>query len=136
MNKYVIIAEDDEDDQFLLSSAWDDSELGVDYLFVKDGVELLEKLEHNPQKPEFVMMDLNMPMKNGREVLAEIRSSVTLKHLPVLIISTSQAPFDIASSYDAGANAYLVKPSTYTDLVTMINNTLKFWIKTASVPSE
>lgn len=131
MSKYVIIAEDDEDDQFLISSAWDECDTDVAYKFVSDGVALLQLLENSDDQPEFLIMDLNMPIKNGREVLSELRNSSKYKCLPVLIMSTSKAPYDIESSYDAGANAYLVKPSTFTELESLLKNVLAFWINTA-----
>lgn len=131
MKKYIIIAEDDEDDQFLISSAWEEFDTDVTYKFVNDGVALLQMLQTAEAMPEFLIMDLNMPIKNGREVLMELRNSDIYKYIPVLIMSTSKAPYDIASSYDAGANAYLVKPSTFTELENLLKNVLAFWIDTA-----
>lgn len=131
MKNYVLIAEDDEDDQFLISSAWDECKTDVTCQFVKDGLELLNSLESAETSPLFLIMDLNMPIKNGREVLSELRNSERFKFLPVLIMSTSKAPYDIESSYAAGANAYLVKPSTFTGLENLIKSVLSFWVETA-----
>lgn len=136
MNRYVIIAEDDEDDQFLISSAWDECDTDVTYEFVNDGLALLSRLESSETIPELLIMDLNMPIKNGREVLGELRSSDKFRYLPVLIMSTSKAPYDISSSYDAGANAYLVKPSTFSELEQLIKNVLAFWVDTAKSVKE
>lgn len=129
--KYIIIADDDEDDQLLMQSAFDEIKYLGEVVFVPDGLALKSHVTENAKEgifPQLILMDLNMPRKNGREILAEFADNDFLKYLPVIILSTSQAPFDINSSYEAGASAYLVKPSTYSELVKMIQSIVDFWL--------
>lgn len=129
--KYIIIADDDEDDQLLMRSAFEEINYKGELVFVSDGLELKSHVISASEKgtfPHLVMMDLNMPKKNGREILAEFAENDKLKNLPVIILSTSQAPFDINSSYLAGASSYLIKPSTYIDLVKMVQSIVDFWM--------
>lgn len=132
LNFKIIIAEDDEDDQMLMQSAFEEINHGDFIEFVSDGVALLDKLNTDSQIPNLIMMDLNMPRKNGREILAELKQNERLKYIPVIILSTSQAPFDIKSSYDAGANAYLIKPSSYEGLLKISKSIIDFWQSSSS----
>lgn len=136
MQKYrILIAEDDEDDQFLMESAFDDLDQSYAFEFVKDGEVLKKKLQSQPL-PSLLIMDLNMPKIDGREMLKYIKSTKATKHLPVLIISTSAAEAEIKNAYAMGAAAYFVKPSNFDDLVRMLNNITSFYFETAKLSED
>ncbi|WP_304233092.1 response regulator [Jiulongibacter sediminis] len=136
MQEYkILIAEDDEDDQFLMESAFEDLGESYTYEFVKDG-ELLKKKLENEKLPSILMMDLNMPKIDGREMLKYIKSSKNMQHLPVLIISTSAAEPEIKNAYAMGAAAYFVKPSNFDDLVKMLKNITGFYFEAAKLSDD
>ncbi|MEO0564020.1 MAG: response regulator, partial [Chloroflexota bacterium] len=121
----IVMADDDEDDRILAQAAFEESALRNAVDFVEDGEELMAYLrregpyEHlrNTPLPGLVLLDLNMPRKDGREVLQEIRSDERLKRIPVVVLTTSQQQEDVIRSYGLGANSYITKPVTFDGLV-------------------
>ncbi|MDJ1171223.1 response regulator [Roseofilum sp. BLCC_M154] len=106
---------------------------------VGNGVDAIAYLRSEPPfteriLPDLVLLDLNLPRKNGREVLAEIKADPTLKHIPVLILSTSQRPEDIQETYNLHANCYLHKPSNLKQLFHLVEQIEVFWFRTVSLP--
>lgn len=137
-----IIAEDDEDDQLLIREALDSSGVLNPYVFVNDGVELLEYLKgEDPADPEsrlrtptIILLDLNMPRMDGREALQKIKSDPDLKKIPVVILTTSKAQEDIIRSYETGVNSFITKPVTFEGLIKVIRQFQKYWLEIVELP--
>lgn len=124
------MADDDADDRFLVQAAFEDNNLINTIAFFEDGEQLLDYyINENLVAPHLIFLDLNMPKRDGREVLKIIRKSDKWDHVPIIMFSTSNAPDDILTSYQLGANCYLVKPSSYEELKDLIFNVHKFWLR-------
>ena len=139
----VIVAEDDPDDRLLIKDALADAcQTSLAINFVQDGAELLDYLHHRGKyqdtahypQPELVLLDLNMPRKGGLEVLEEIKHDEALRIIPVVVLTTSNAPEHIARSYELGGNGYITKPNTYTELVELMGNIDRYWFRTVELP--
>lgn len=127
----IIIADDDVDDKLLILEALVENGIEKDTIVLtSDGDELLEVLRRF-KKPCIVFLDLNMPRKDGRQALREIKSDPGLKHIPVIIFTTSTSADDIVSSYKAGGNTYFTKPSTYSELVSVFTAVKSYWLEKA-----
>jgi CheY-like chemotaxis protein len=136
----ILIAEDDPDDRLLLEVVFAAYEDSCELRFVKDGEELMEYLyrrgEHAqsmPLKPELILLDLNMPKKDGREALAEIKGEASLKDIPLIVWTTSQTEEDIWLCGEAGADGYVTKPSDYPKMDADIRDIVKKWLQLPSV---
>lgn len=114
--KHILLAEDDLDDQMLFEEALGEVNEQVILFTVKDGVELLERLKQADELPDLLVLDLNMPLKDGFECLEEIRASPQLQIIPVVICSTSSDKRSLDLVYDLGANYYLCKPNSFSQL--------------------
>lgn len=99
-----------------------------------DGVEAMEFLRKGGDTPDFVLLDLNMPRKDGRAVLQEMRSEEGLRHIPVIMLTTSKLDLDIRESYRLGANAYVVKPVSFESFRGAVATIENFWMALASLP--
>lgn len=140
----ILMADDDEDDVLLTRTALEESRLKNPFFAVKDGEELLDYLCHrgkfsDPQtapRPGLILLDLNMPRKDGREALREIKTNPTLRHIPVVVLTTSKAEEDIIRSYDLGANSFIVKPVTFASLVNVINILGIYWFEIVATPPD
>lgn len=107
----------------------------------KDGVEAMSYLrregEHvNASRPDLILLDLNLPRKDGREVLAEIKADPELKYIPVVVLTTSRNEEDICKSYDLHVNCYIAKSRNLSQLFTIVRGIEEFWLETAILPSE
>jgi two-component system response regulator len=138
---FILIAEDDADDRFLLQTAFDENGFTDSLEFVENGIELIEYLSGISQKkildaqyPGFILLDLNMPKKDGREVLKEIKQHPELKKIPVIIFTTTKNENEIRRCYELGANTYVVKPVSFDGLVKVIQEIRSYWFNTASIP--
>ena len=139
----ILMADDDEDDCQLTKEAWEENRLANDLRFVRDGEELLEYLQHRGKYsdpmdsplPGLVLLDLNMPKKDGREALREIKASPELRRIPVVILTTSKAEEDIFRSYDLGASSYITKPVTFEGLVETVQHLEEYWFAVVELPS-
>lgn len=136
----ILVAEDDADDRVLLADAFADSGVVVSLDFVTDGVELMERLarrdaDANLGLPDLVLLDLNMPRMDGREALRAIREHERLRHLPVIILTTSNAELDIRVSYQLGANSYVTKPRRFDELTAVLRSLERYWMDIARLPS-
>jgi CheY-like chemotaxis protein len=129
-SKHILIADDDEDDLFLVKSALDDSGFTGKTNYVSNGIELLNFLNKNDtEQPALILLDLNMPKKDGREALVELRQNPAFADVTVIIFTTSNSPDDIQKCYENGANCYISKPSTFDELVETVSKILNFWAK-------
>ncbi len=126
----ILIAEDDPDDQLMLQDAFEETCKHCQLRFVSDGVELmgllLDEVNAVPL-PDLLLLDLNMPLKDGRQALVEIRSEPALQQLPTVILTTSKNDEDRAFCLGQGANDYLVKPSSYTELIEIVKSLETWW---------
>jgi CheY-like chemotaxis protein len=134
----ILIAEDDSDDRFLMQKALEETGANIKIEFVENGVELLESLnktrsEENGNYPGFILLDLNMPKMDGREVLKSIKTDNEFKKIPVVVFSTTKNQLEVKRCYDLGANTYIVKPVNFDLLVETINDIHKYWLKTATL---
>lgn len=135
----ILIAEDDADDRTLLRDAFSLNGRKEGIHFVNDGQELINLLsakKNEEELPDLILMDLNMPRKDGREALREIKRNPLLSQIPVIVMSTSRSEDDIASTYQLGVNSYIIKPSNFQTLVNAIKNLCAFWLTTTSLPSR
>jgi CheY-like chemotaxis protein len=140
----VLYAEDDPDDRLLAEMAYRESGAANPLVLVADGEEALEYLRRagrhvdRPHWPQagIVLLDLNMPGIDGRETLRIIRADPRLRRIPVVILTTSAAEVDIAASFDAGANSYIVKPTAYSGLVHLFDRVCDYWFRIGSIAQE
>jgi CheY-like chemotaxis protein len=131
MIKTILLAEDDEDDFLLFQEAIRDFKEPLILDRVKDGVELINKLGNaEAQAPDLIFLDINMPRRNGFECLSDIRNDQGLKHLPVVIFSTSKDTALVTWMYNSGANLYLCKPASFQELRAAIQTVLEMDWKT------
>lgn len=138
----IVMAEDDADDRLLVKDALKECEWNADLRFVENGEELLDYLlrqgkfrqpEESP-RPGLILLDLNMPRKDGREVLREIRANSELRRIPVVVLTTSQADTDIERIYELGANSFISKPVQFEGLVGVMRALSQYWFKTVELP--
>ena len=141
-NLFILIAEDDADDRFLLQTVFDEKGYAEKIEFVENGIELLKFLnqrenqkDKDPGYPVFIMLDLNMPKKDGREVLSEIKQHAIFKKIPVIIFTTTKNESEIKRCYELGANTYVVKPVSFEALVKVVDEIRSYWIETACTPN-
>jgi CheY-like chemotaxis protein len=138
----ILMADDDADDRELTRDALSESRLINDLHFVEDGVQLLDYLHRrgvyarpgSAPRPGVILLDLNMPRKDGREALREIKSDPDLRTIPVVVLTTSKADQDIAESYDLGANSYITKPVTFEGLLEVVRGLGKYWFDIVELP--
>jgi CheY-like chemotaxis protein len=137
-----LIAEDDPDDRLLIHEAFEESRVSNRINFVEDGVQLMDYLRRQDKftdpasspTPDLILLDLNMPRKDGREALAEIKSDPRLRYIPVVVLTTSKAEEDIMRSYDIGAASYITKPVTFDGLVEAIKGFKQYWVQIVCLP--
>jgi CheY-like chemotaxis protein len=140
----VLMADDDEDDQMFAQDAFEESGMPHNLDFVNDGEALIDHLNgclasdepHCTLLPDLILLDLNMPRKDGREALREIKANPRLRHIPVVVLTTSSSDGDVYRSYDIGANSYITKPVTFDALVEVLNTLGKYWFSVVRLPRE
>lgn len=138
----ILIADDDDEDRMLMKDAIEEVDLNIKFYFVKDGEELMDYLHQRGQysapesssRPGIILLDLNMPKKDGREALQEIKSHSSFKKIPVIILTTSASATDIDKSYDLGANTYIRKPLTFSALLETIKAIKNYWFTHVELP--
>ncbi|CAN5546196.1 response regulator [soil metagenome] len=138
----ILCADDDADDRLLLRDALHQSKLANPLHFVEDGEELMSYLRHQGRytdpatspRPGLILLDLNMPRKDGREALGEIKADPGLRTIPVIVLTTSAAEVDILHSYDVGANSYIMKPVSFEELVQVVRDLGRYWFQIVELP--
>ena len=140
----ILVAEDDADDRLMIRDAFEESRLGNPVDFVEDGVQLMEYLSREGEFsnlkdlafPGFILLDLNMPRKDGRTALREIKASPILQRIPIVILTTSKAEEDIVRTYNLGVNSFICKPVTFGSLVEIVKTVGRYWIEIVALPPE
>jgi CheY-like chemotaxis protein len=138
----ILIADDDPDDRLMIKEALENKRLANPLQFVEDGQEVMDYLYNrgkfcstsgNPL-PGLIFLDLNMPKKDGREVLQEIKANPDFCRIPIVVLTTSKAEEDILRSYNLGANSFISKPVTFNGLVEALGVVTKYWIEIVELP--
>jgi two-component system response regulator len=138
------MADDDADDREMTREAFEEVRLANDLRFVQDGEELMDYLNRRGKYqnacdspfPSILLLDLNMPRKDGREALREIRANPALRSIRVIVMTTSKAEEDILRTYDLSATSYIAKPVTYTNLVEVVAALGKYWLQIVELPGD
>jgi CheY-like chemotaxis protein len=138
----ILLADDDEDDRLLAEDALEESRLANTLKFVEDGEELMDYLHQRGEwaepgaapRPGLILLDLNMPRKDGRQALKEIKGDPELRNIPVVILTTSKAEEDILRSYDLGVNSFITKPVTFDGLVDIMRLLGRYWFEIVELP--
>ncbi len=138
----ILLADDDEEDRELARDALQDSRLANEMKFVYDGEDLLDYLRHRGRwsdeespRPGIILLDLNMPKKDGREALQEIKSDDSLRRIPVVVLTTSKDEADVLSTYDLGVSSFISKPVTFGGLVDVMKTWTRYWFEIVELPN-
>lgn len=140
----ILLAEDDEEDAQMTLEALKKNRLGNDVRVARDGEEVMDYLRREGRYgngaeaplPGLILLDLNMPKKDGREVLAEIKSDARLRKIPVIVLTTSKAEEDIVRSYDLGVNSFITKPVTFAGLADAMRVVSEYWFEIVELPAR
>ena len=138
----ILIADDDAEDRMLVKDALEESRLINDIMFVEDGEELLDFLRNEGKfsdrkkypTPGLILLDLNMPKKDGREALKEIKEDPHLKVIPIVVLTTSKAEEDILRTYNLGVSSFITKPVTFKSMVEIMATLSKYWFEIVELP--
>jgi CheY-like chemotaxis protein len=140
----ILLADDDEEDREFTRDALQNSHLANEMRFVVDGQDLLDYLRLEgayadgsieATRPGIILLDLNMPKKDGREALAEIKADADLRRIPVVVLTTSKDEEDIFRTYDLGVNSFITKPVTFTGLVEVMRTWQRYWFELVELPN-
>ena len=140
----ILLADDDEEDRMLACDALAESRLSNHINCVTDGEELMDYLQRRGKyappaeapRPAIILLDLNMPKKDGREALKEIKADPGLRQIPVVVLTTSKADEDILRSYDSGASSFISKPVTFAGLVELMKGLRQYWFEIVDLPKQ
>ena len=138
----ILIADDDAEDRMLVKEALDESRLTNRVQFVENGEELMDYLHNRGEytdkekypTPGLILLDLNMPKKDGREALKELKADDHLRVIPVVVLTTSKAEEDILRTYDLGVSSFITKPVTFSSLVDVMKTLSKYWFEIVELP--
>jgi CheY-like chemotaxis protein len=139
----ILVADDDPEDQMLVRDAWEKSRLHNDLRFVNDGEQLMDYLYRrgayadpiDSPRPGVILLDLNMPRKDGHEALEEIKNDPGLRRIPVVVLTSSKAEEDIIRSYNLGVSGFIAKPVTFGGLVEAIKALGRYWFEIVELPT-
>lgn len=128
---HILIVDDDADDREIIRDAFMSAMEEQEYVFIENGDKLLEYLEmsSNGEPPSLIMLDLNMPGKDGRETLKEIKTDSRFHHIPTIVFTTSSSMRDRQMVYDLGANCFITKPDTFNKLIEMTSSISRLWLQ-------
>jgi CheY-like chemotaxis protein len=140
----ILMADDDADDRLLAKDALAECRLANELHFVENGEELLDYLHRrgkyvnlaNSPRPGLILLDLNMPKKDGRESLKEIKDDPRLRTIPVVVLTTSRADTDISRIYELGANSFITKPVSFDSLVEVMKILGRYWFEIVELPAR
>ena len=140
----ILMADDDSDDRQMTYEAFEECRLGNDLRFVEDGAELMDYLYRRDKyadpasspRPGLILLDLNMPKKDGRDVLKEIKGDPQLRSIRIVVMTTSKAEEDIHRAYNLGAESYVTKPVTFASLVDVVRTLGKYWLQIVELPGD
>ncbi len=135
----ILLVEDDAGDIDLTEEALEESKLKINLNVVRDGVEAIAYLRRegeyaNATRPDLILLDLNLPRKNGREVLQDLKSDDNLKYIPVVVLTTSDTDEDISGAYGLGANCYVNKPLGMEEFAKIVRSIEDFWFTIVKLP--
>jgi CheY-like chemotaxis protein len=138
----ILIADDDEEDRMMIRDAFEENRLANDLRFVENGEDLMDYLtcqgkyraiESSPI-PGLILLDLNMPKKDGREALKEIKNNPELRGIPIVVLTTSKTEEDVYRTYDLGVNSFITKPVTFDSLVSITKDLGRYWFEIVELP--
>ncbi len=137
----ILMVEDSPSDAQLTIAALESAKIANHLIHVEDGVDAMEFLLRQGRyadapRPDLVLLDLNLPRKDGREVLAELKSHPDLKTIPVVVLTTSQSEQDVLRSYELHANCYVVKPVDFAQFMAVVKSIEHFWLAVVTLPVE
>jgi CheY-like chemotaxis protein len=140
----IVVADDDPDDRMMIEEAFEENRLHNSLAFVEDGEELIDYLRaegkyvHLGERPNVgvVLLDLNMPRMDGREALEVMKASSDLRHIPVVVLTTSKAEEDILRTYGLGVSSFITKPVTFDALVEVVRIIGRYWFEIVELPSD
>jgi two-component system, chemotaxis family, response regulator Rcp1 len=140
-SKTILLIEDNRGDIRLIQEALKNTTIRCQVAIARDGMEAMNYLRQDGEfadavRPDLILLDLNMPKKDGREVLAEIKADPALKHIPVIVLTTSRNEEDIFKSYDLHVNCYISKSRNLPELFKIVRGIEEFWLETATLPSN
>lgn len=138
----ILMVDDDPDDRLLFKEACEEVRLRNPLEFLENGEQLVDYLKRQGAYahlkgepfPGIVLLDLNMPLKDGREALEEVKADPELRHIPIIVLTTSKSEDDILSSYGLGASSYIVKPISLDRLMRVVNSIGEYWVQIVEVP--
>ena len=138
---HILLVEDNEGDIMLTKEAFEDAKIHTKLSVVKDGKEAMDFLNkdggyENVEAPDLLLLDVNLPKKNGHEVLQYIKGNKNLKHIPVIMLTTSSSQKDINLSYDNYANCYITKPVEVNDFIAVVASIENFWTSIVKLPTK
>lgn len=141
---FILVADDDAEDRMLVKEAFEETHEAGHIRFVNDGEELIDYLQHtgkfSDQKkyptPQLILLDLNMPRKDGKEALREIKGAEHLRSIPVVVLTTCLEEQEVRAIYALGANSFIVKPTSYTVLVKIMKSLSAYWFSTVMLPDH
>jgi CheY-like chemotaxis protein len=140
----ILMADDDEEDRDLARDALHNASLAGEMRFVVDGQDLMDYLRRegpyadesvDAPRPGIILLDLNMPKKDGREALAEMKADKSLRSIPVVVLTTSRDEADIFRTYDLGVNSFITKPTTFAGLVEVMRTWQRYWMELVELPN-
>ncbi len=135
----ILLVDDNEGDILLTGEALEGGKIPKSIKVIRDGASMIEYLNETVEKspadlPDLILLDINLPKKNGHEVLKEVKSNKLLQHIPILMLTTSSSEMDILKSYQEHANCYLVKPVEVSDFIRVVDKIEEFWLSMAILP--
>ncbi|MGM0570304.1 response regulator [Marinobacter sp.] len=136
---HIYIADDDADDRLLIRDAFLESAHQARLTFYEDGETILQGLSDalaTRTLPQLILLDLNMPGKDGRQVISELKADIAFRHIPIVVLTTSGADEDIESCYSLGASSYIVKPVSYDGLLDIVRSLKHYWMETTVLPGK
>ncbi len=138
----ILVADDDADDRLMTKEALEENRLKNEIRFVVDGEDLMDYLycrgkyseEGSAPRPGIILLDLNMPKKDGREALGEIKSDPSLRQIPVIVLTTSSAEEDVFRTYDLGVNSFITKPVSFSSFADVMKSLTRYWFEVVEMP--